>query len=220
MVRELVPTLLLLVGVVLVANPLWTFPHAGEASFTYRAERIEYAEGYLRAGGNLEKLDCYGSSSQEPGCLLWAQIAQQGPVTVNHSGIDRFNYGTRYVVVEEDPDGWNFYERVIERGDREVTLSLEPVAPAEILSNVSVEYDDLSEPGQEAIRTGNVTVWSDSLPDEGAVVQYQGDYYTIRYAGYRPPERSAGQARLFQGVLALAGLGVALSGQRRRLTWP
>ena len=216
MPRKLVPTLLLLVGVVLVANPLWAFPHAGEQGYTYEAQKIEYTDDYLRAGGELKRLDCYGSFEQEPGCVLWTQIAQQGPVTVNFSGMDHFNYGTRYIVVEEDPDHWNFYERVVEGSTSSVTLWLERVTPGEILANVSIEYDDLSEPGQEAIRTGSVTTRDDSLRGEGQVVRYEGDYYVLRYAGSQPPEWGTGQAQFLRGVLALVGLGLALHGQRRR----
>lgn len=129
MSRKLVPSLLLLVGVVLVANPLWAFPHAGEGGYTYEAQEIEYTDDYLRAGGDLKRLDCYGLHQQVPGCLLWAQVAQQGPVTVDYTGTDFFDYGTRYVVVEEDPDHWNFYERVVEGSTSSVTLRLER-APA------------------------------------------------------------------------------------------
>lgn len=216
MAQRLVPALLVLLGVVLVANPLWAFPHAGEQVYTYDAQRIEYTDDYLRAGGDLERLDCYGPGDQEPGCVLWTQVAQEGPMTVNVSGIDRFNYGTQYVVVEEDPESWNFYERVVERGDRNATLRLERVTPAEILANVSIGYDDLSEPGKSAIRTGSVSVRSESLPAQGQVVSYEGDYYALRYAGSQPPEWGSGQARFLHGAIALVGLAVALSGQRRR----
>lgn len=217
MLRESVPTLLILVGVVLAANPLWAFPHAGEPTYTYEAQKIEYTDDYLRAGGNLESVDCYGPGDQQPGCVLWTRVAQQGPMTVNFSGMDRFNYGSRYVVVEEDPDHWTFYERVVEGSTSSVTLRLEQMTPAEILANVSIGYDDLGEPGQEAVRTGSATVRSDSLRGEGQVVRYEGDYYAIRYAGNQPPTWGGGQAQFLRGVLALVGLAVALHGQRRRL---
>jgi hypothetical protein len=138
-------------------------------------------------------------------------------VTVNFSGMDRFDYGTRSVVVEEDPEGWNFYERVAEGSTSSVTIRLERVTPGGILANVSIGDDDLTESGQEAIRTGSVTVRSDSLRGEGQVVSYEGNYYAVRYAGSQPPEWGAGQATFLRGVLALVGVALALSGQRRRL---
>ena len=216
MLREWFPHLLIVLGIVLVANLLYTFPHAGELRYTYDAERIEYTDDYLRTGGEVDALDCYGI--QDPGCLLWTEVAQDGPMTVNTTDLDRFNYGTEYVVVEEAPNDWPFYRRIVESSDRNLTLRLERVTPAEILANVSIEYDDLSDPGQEAVRTGNVTIYEGSLPSEGQVVRFRGDYYLLHRSGIRAPEWESGQARFLRAVFALVGVGLALNGQRRRHT--
>lgn len=217
--------LLVLLGLVLVANPLYLFEHADETRYGYTVSEIEYTEGttgYIRAPTTIEGLDCYRVPSR--GCLFAEAIVQQGNgslrLDVGHRA--RYYDSTEFVAVESAPNGEPFYRREVDvsEGNRTapdtVTYSLEPVATQTVLRTVARNVSEVSEPVGELVRTGNLTLYDQTLR-EGVVVRDDGAYYVVTQRSRQSPDLSRDDAAFLHSAVAAVGLGVAVKGQRLRV---
>jgi hypothetical protein len=223
--RPHVGVLLVLLGVVLVANPLYLFEHAGETRYEYTTSEIEYTEGttgYVRAPTALDGVDCYRAQSRE--CLFAEAIVQRGNGSLRLDVDHRAHYYTPadFVVVESAPNGEPFYRREanVTEGygaDRDnVTYSLEPVATETLLREVARNVSEVNEPMAELVRTGNLTLYDQTL-QEGAVVTDDETYYVVTRQARESPDLSRDDAAFLHSAVAAFGLGLAVKGQRLRI---
>lgn len=207
----------LALALALVASPFWLFPHAGEATYVYEAEEVEYTEGvtgYLRADGGIDGLACYDYDDFDRQCLFAAHVAQNGPTVVNQTFLlaPEYRFDTEYVTVEDSGTGRPFYRWRINRTETDggdvyrMTYSLEAVGPGEILRNVSVPPSELSGKARRALDGATVRTHGDSLAGAGKVVRTNGTYYHLAERGYHRPDRSGLDGRVWQAVAFVVGL--------------
>jgi hypothetical protein len=208
----------LALSVALVTAPFWLLPHAGEASTTYTVERIEYepgVDGFLRAGGPVDGLDC-DSGELRRGCLFAQHVVDEGPVTVDVTGVGPTLRGQftspPYVVAHATPP---FYRRNVtpvdpgEASDRlRVRYALEPIGPETVLSDISVAERRLPRP-LRGLRDGETTtVHGKQLEAGGTVFRADGAYYLVRATDHDDADWERWHALLARGVLFLGGLGL------------
>ncbi|WP_132058534.1 hypothetical protein [Halorussus amylolyticus] len=216
MARDWSSLVLLVVGLVLVTSPFWLFadagedPHEGERVYAHEAAEIEYSEGvrgYIRADGEIERLDCQYYDSKA-GCLFAAHVAQHGPVVVN---VTDFYYpydsGAEYVVVGDSDSEKHFYRRVVERGEGTVSYSLEAVAPETLLADIAVNESDLSPKAARTLDGETVQTHGRPLPDAGEVVRSDDGYYLIYESGGWDADPNTFDAKFYRAVAFLVGLG-------------
>lgn len=215
--------LLVLLGAALVGNPLYLFERAGETKYVYEAGEIEYTEGttgHIRAPTTIVGLDCY--RERDHGCLLAELAAQQGPIRVNVSLVHRYP-SAEYVAVYTAPNGEPFYRRHLnvttERHHRwdTATYRLEPVSTETVLRNVARDVDEVPEPVQQMVATGNVTLYDRTLTEGTVVRDDDGTYYVVDQTVNQSPDLSADDARFLHAAVAVVGVLVALRGQRLRV---
>ncbi|WP_458205268.1 hypothetical protein [Haladaptatus sp. NG-SE-30] len=203
-------------AILLLANPFYLFPHAGDAAYRYEAEKIDYSRTYIRAHSQFAQVNCY--NGHEPGCLLAVKIAQHGPVTINTSGFRRYQTGAEYVALNDANDGpAPFYRRVVNRSDEQVTVRLEKIPPNTLLSQIALNESELSKPARKAMQGERVTVHGAPLPEADEVVRKDGDFYVVNRVGYTPPETNRTGETIVSGAAFLTGLALILPGSRWRV---
>jgi hypothetical protein len=215
--RDWSSLVVLAVGLVLVTSPFWlltdagTNPSRGETVHVYEAEEIEYQEGvrgYIRAPGDVERLDCYFRSREGPDCLFAAHVAQHGPVTVNTSEFRRYDLGAKYVAVSDSGSRKPFYRRVIERNDRNVTYSLEAVSAETVLADVAVNESELSPKARPTLDGETVETYGRPLHHAGEVVRSDGAYYLVHETGRWSADPNTFEAAFYRAVAFVVGLGL------------
>ncbi|WP_137287477.1 hypothetical protein [Halorussus salinisoli] len=201
----------LVVALALLTCPFWLFPHAGESTHVHTATEVTYENEprtYLRAQGELARLDCYDLGELDRGCLLAAYVAQNGPITVNSTAFGyRYETGTEYVVVEDDMTDAPFYRRVVNQTETRVTYSLERVTPETILRNTSVAESDVSQEARRTIDGDTVRTHDRPLDAAGQVVRSDGSYYVVESSRH-DPERSERSATVWRGIAFAVGLAM------------
>jgi hypothetical protein len=198
----------------LVTAPFRVLPHAGEASTTYRAERIEHEprlDGAIDAPEDVARLDC-DRDALSRSCLLARHVVDDGPVRVDVTHalpvdvthalpvdvthalpvVEGAFAGPRYVAVHASP---SCYERTVTLvggaggPDRvAVEYALEPVTPEAILENVSVAARELPRPIRGLHDGGTATVHGRTLDVAGTVVRADGDCHLVRVVDRDDPE--------------------------------
>jgi hypothetical protein len=204
----------LAVALLLVAAPFWVLPHAGEASTTYAAERLEYAPGGgIDADGPIRGLDCYADELTR-GCLFAERIVAEGPVTVRTTetvlSASSFE-DAPYVAVGTDPP---FRHRRVSAPanatDGRIRYALEPVGPGTVLREVSVDEAALP-PGLDGVLAGReVTVRGRTFDVDGLVVRSGGAYYRVHVVASSEPTWDGDHplVLLARGLPVAVGLGV------------
>jgi hypothetical protein len=208
---------LLVVGAVLVANPILVFPHATDPAFEYRAVELPSDGDRLpRAarGTDIAGIGCE-YSQQDWGCVFDEAIEANGSVRFVQNyptGVGRAaSAGERFVGIEGQ-----LHRRVVETDDETVTALLVPVSWGDVLENVSVERDDLSPRERRLLDERNLTThrpidWTDHRnPRGGIVVRSGGEYHLLwEVSGDRsPPDAEAEAAAMV--ILTARALGVVL----------
>ena len=170
---------LLLLGIVLVLNPLYLYPDGGGHERTYQVDTIENETMADMAISRSEKVvTCPGVRL----CATEELILQEGSVEYEghvQSFDDRF-------IQFEDP-GWYPIVKIGRQPylpkheyDGEVsTLTLEEVSYMEAVEYVSEPAEDRPAEVREAASTGSVTVHGEPIEDfeRYAIIEYDGDYY-------------------------------------------
>jgi hypothetical protein len=207
---------LTLLGLVLLATPVYAYPAGVTGQFIYDAERVDVSEPrepgltLVRAGNVVE---CPADRE----CGLEHRVHENGPVTLEDAreiGLD-----DRYRVVRFD-DGYYAPTATGEGdGDGSVTYGHEPLSEREALARAALETDTLGHASPAARRAvGHGTVVTDGpvpAATRNLVVSDDGAFYTVELRRY---DRN-GTAR-WDGIAArLAGFGggaLLLLGARRR----
>lgn len=170
-------TLLLIVGIGLLLNPVYFAPDTligGSTEITYGVEPIEedhVARHVVRTSG--QTLQC----DSERSCVLETEIAEQGSVEYNGTvqpDTDQFarwdplrDARNRYHLVAIDGE---FYIPAQESTDNSTVLTHEPVSTDEALGYLAVPTEYASTGVQTAIEQGSVTVIDTTIPE------FESDY--------------------------------------------
>ena len=218
---------LLVIGVVLVANPILVFPHTTDPAFEYRAVELQTDGDHIpRAarGTNIAGIGCV-YSQRDWGCVFDEAIDGNGSVRFRSEypvGVERAaSDGERFVGIAGQP-----HRRVVETDNETVTARLVPVSRDDVLENVSVDRDDLSPRERRLLEERNLTThrpidWTGQRNPRGAiVVQSNGTYHLLwEVSGDRhPPEV---KVWVIQTIRALGvGLGLLLFAVGMTLGYP
>lgn len=224
--------LLVLVGLSLVANPAWLYPHDDEALYTYERREIGVEDGNLTYHGldgtlfvgkysDLNALGCQLGDTDARACAFDEHLATHGPMSVSKQAAR-----SRVPEFAHLDDG--YYRRVRSRNESTVTYDVERVAPREFLEAVAVDLTELRAddlPGdlpleyRLAVTGGTTRSFEDTEDDElGRVFRHDGSYYTVVVTDQEirdPPFPLTGVTRRFLqliGVLAIIGAVVYAAG--------
>ncbi|WP_435349769.1 hypothetical protein [Haloarchaeobius sp. HRN-SO-5] len=207
---------LVVIGVLLLTNPFWLFPHEGEVQYTYDRSEILVEDGTLSYSGasetefaeenSLNAVGCqlrHGFTEQPRACAFDAYLVDHGPVA-----------DTRYYLHDIQPDfvriGDAYYRRTHTRNetaeDVHVMHDVERVTPRTVLAESALlnisdysrpvpDFDGWGDRGVEfrvAITGDAVTTFEDLGEDNlGNVYRQNDSYYTVvvtseRYADGGP----------------------------------
>ncbi len=225
---RLPPLALALVGVLLVANPVWLVPAADEPRYTYRAydvETTDFEDGnWTDVRRDPEVLDC-GVTEPPAACEPYIRATAGPTVTV---GEPRYEY-LYYAASEPDsPAVRERYYRVERTTVNDTTgMRVEPVPRERVRRTVATELRTLRDPDplQRAIETGGIAtdhqlaaVAAD--PDGRLLVIHDGSVFLVVATGVDRPEEGALLGGGFgtvvlRGTLATAGVAAAALAWRR-----
>jgi hypothetical protein len=208
--------LALLVGVALLANPVWLFPHADAPRHVYRAAPADPGDVHRD-----ETVLVCGAESSSP-CATERRAVTEGvavgydpaafddrPAFVYLEGRDRY-YGTsvRWIDGARTATGVPVrYESVRSRVARDGPSAFEP--PAD-----EVVADALAD---GVARSRTRVALAGFNPDGPVVVEREGKYLAVRRTGRvrAPPFVTVTQAWPLRVVLAAVGIGVLTATRRR-----
>lgn len=216
------PTLRIVVGVLLLASPLYVghLHLDGAAMYRYEATDVTYDDGIevdVHADGVDDEVACLRGNLPSRACSLeYAVLARGGNLTapVGWGGFvsEHSPQGYRYAYL----DGRFYAVRATGR-DGESVLSLNRTPAEEAMADVATPIGRTSPGVRRAIETGSVRTRGE-LDGADQLVSDGGDYYVVYRAAYR--SSGFGSPLLEDGLTALgfvAGLWLVLGGQRRRI---
>lgn len=201
-----------LLGIGLIFNPFYLYPSGGgEWETTYRVTSIENEMMAHQALGLSEEV--LGCPSDRP-CALEQRVLEDGAVEsdVPVYGDDPPWYS---VVVTEN----GTYVPVQGVEDNTTVLTLEEVTPMKAVERIAVPADERPETVQEAVETGSVTVYGESIEtfERNEVLEHDGEYYYQTGVQSSPHWTGDGGLSLARTLLFLVGSGLlAYSGWRFR----
>ncbi|AGB32584.1 hypothetical protein Natpe_2782 [Natrinema pellirubrum DSM 15624] len=226
--NKLKTSVLLLIGVGLLLNPIYLVPETLDGSETRVRYDIERVTNESTAKTVIHRSDqtlqC-GGDPVERACTLERRILEQGPIESDRP-MGRLNVSTerykrawsRYTLVSID-DG--FYVPDTRTEGNTTRLSLREVSPMDAVERIAVPSRRMPVAVREAAETGSVTVLDRRLPvfERHDPVVHDGDVY---YRTAREVQRPREPTQLV-GVrlLAFVGGGVCIAiawkrrGQRR-----
>lgn len=187
--------LLVGVGVPLLANPLWLFPHEGDVRYTYERTEIDVENGTLeyvgkdatgfRERNGLTPIACRFHDDERPrACAFDYHLVDHGPVVA----------GNQLPAVEPDFARLrgSYYRRIVEHSgsdeNRSLVHDVEPVAPRTILAESAVNLTGASTSTTEDLPlefrvaiTGEPRTTVEELDEEdlGRIFRRGGVYYTV-----------------------------------------
>jgi len=219
--------LLLVVGLLLLANPLWLFPHEGETRYTYERVDLRVENGTITYHGesilgfaeenSLTAVGCQPrDDDQLRACAFDHYLASQAPVTVATApaGVSRPEF------VELDGQ----YYRRIHRpsggdGSGSTTYDVEHVAPRRVLAESATDIPGESVSGSDylplefqiAVSGDTERSFVDLAEDDlGTIFVRNDEYYTVVATGDRVFDGGPDLLRydLPRYLLSLVGLAV------------
>jgi hypothetical protein len=168
--------LALVVGTVLVLNPLYITALHVDGGYHYRTAPATVEGGQLIIEGvddsvadGIANLGCADELEQTRACAMDRYIHENGPVSAPRS--DSYNLGNQeYVRVDGD-----YYQRVERERNGTVLLALERTSARETLEEIAVPRFALTWPGRILLFTGRVTT-TYPLEHDGYIVRSEEGY--------------------------------------------
>lgn len=185
--------LLVLVGLLLVTNTVWLFPHEDDLRYTYERKRIDVENGTLTYhgrsgtlfGGEYSDLNALGCQFADPdgrACAFDEYLVTHGPIATSKQ-----NASSRIPEFVRLESG--YYRRIHRHNESTSTYDVERVTPREFLEAVAVNLTGVR-PGdldegypldvRLAVEGGTTTSFDDIEDDElGRIYRRGGRYYTV-----------------------------------------
>lgn len=229
---------LAVVGLLLVANHVWLFPHDSDVRYTYERSRIGVENGTLTYHGSsgsfseyndLNAVGCQFTDADERACVLDSYLVTHGPLTMREPKSD--HVGPDFIQLDD-----GYYRRVHRLSDEStperlenVTWDVERVTPRDLLAAISANFSgirpgDLPESAslehRLAIRGGTTTSFEDPEDDDLGNVYYRnGTYYTVVVTDRTLHNPLPGSVRGLLTLLGAFALLAATVRASRRLEW-
>lgn len=191
--RRKLALLVVLVGVLLLTNPIWLFPNEGDARYTYERSAIEIENGSLeyvgadvsgfRERNALTPIACQSHEDEQPrACAFDYHLVDHGPITAGNQ------------VSHVEPDfarlRGDYYRRIVNHSDNDenhLIHDVEQVSPQTILAESAVNVtglstSDLGVPLEwEIAITGETRTTVEELDEDdlGRIFLKDGSYYTV-----------------------------------------
>lgn len=168
----------LLLGVALLANPLYLYPDgvSSETTYTYEASTVDSLPHTTHTDYHFKS--CEWNPLQSAECAVVNDMARGDPVELRldpDRGVDSEFWSFDYVRA----DG-RYFEPNATLDGRELTLSLDPVSAETVKRNLSRDFDEVPHHAQEAVRNGTSTVTEDDVYEARThYVRYEGRYYVV-----------------------------------------
>lgn len=230
--RTSVAVALVVVGFLLLTNPLWLFPHEGDTRYTYDRSEIavengtlEYAEtGVLDFAeeNSLNRIECQRYDDEQPrACAFDHYLATHPPVTAPET----LRGSIRPDFVEIDG---SYYRRIHRQNDsreedRTVVHDVERVQPETVLAESAIDVPDSTSQRpddlwleQRIAITGETETSFEDLDEDGLgrIYRQDGTYYTVVVTGEQHVSHGIDFLRyeVPRYGLALLGLFLAIAG--------
>lgn len=213
-----------IVGLVLVTNPLWLFPNAGESTYTYERSEVTVENGTLTYDGldhpefhhpnDLQAVGCQDHDlGSERACAFDQHLVDNPPVTVTRRL--RVGYSQPdFVELEGD-----YYRRVHRRNGSNVTHDVTSVPPRSVLREAATDVSDYPDPERDEVPveyyvavTGETVTAQERLDREdlGKLYRQNGTYYTVVATDTGSHQPLPGFTRYEQLRIGLGAIGVLL----------
>lgn len=237
--------LVLVVGLVLITNHMWLFPHANDMTHTYERTTIEITNGtfsyhneadyasheayaVLHDFNDLNDVKCQDGDDRSRRCGIDLYLLTHGPI---HVPMDTYS-GTRPEFVRLEN---GYYRRIHRKNESISTYDVKRVPPRELLAtvaeNITGHHPDNPKAADSihglsdslAARGGTVT--SVIGPEDtalGSVYLRNGTYYTVIVTDYSNRDLGFSLADWGGALLWLAGIIAVVYGMAQLaagLTW-
>lgn len=214
-------TLLLGVGILLLAAPLYVGPmlHLDDSgTYQYTSHTVEFTNEGVNGSEIVGTIDPQVACLRRPAgriCTFENIVhSQNGIRFAKHKPVAR---AERYDYAYVDGD---FHRPTRDRRNGTYYLTLEQVSRTEALLEVSTRYEDASKPIQKAIQSDSVTTHS-RLEGANELVRYNGNYYVVDLQSTAESWPSPFLGSLVETGLVvigfITGLVLVLKGQRARI---
>ena len=218
---------LLVAGLLLLANPIWLFPHEGETRYTYERTDLRVENGTITYHGDsilgfaeensLTAVGCQPRDDDQPrACAFDRHLAARGPVTLSSAAPGT----TEPTFVELDGQYYRRLHRPAgEDGTGPVTYDVERVPPRRVLADSAIDIPGESVSGSDHLPLEfRIAVSGDTersfvdldADDLGTIFVRNDEYYTVVATGDRVFDGGPDLLRyeLPRYLLALVGLAV------------
>lgn len=192
--RRTIALLVVLVGVLLLTNPIWLFPHEGDRRYTYERSAIEIEHGSLEYAGAdvsgfwernaLTPIACQFHEDEQPrACAFDYHLVDHGPITAGN------------LLPHVEPDfarlRGDYYRRIVNQSVTDENLNIhdvEQVSPRTVLAESAVNVtgistsEDIVVPLEwEIAITGETRSTFEELEEDelGRIFLKNGSYYTV-----------------------------------------
>ncbi|MFC7204932.1 hypothetical protein ACFQJC_15550 [Haloferax namakaokahaiae] len=169
---------LLLLGVTLLANPLYLYPEdvSYETTYTYEASAVDYLPNTARTFYHFKS--CGWNPLQSAECAVINDMARGDSVELRldpDRGVDSEFWSFDYVRA----DG-RYFEPNATLDGRTLTLSLTPVSEATVKRALSEDFDETPPYIREAVRNGSSTISEEDVYEADThYVEHDGTYYKV-----------------------------------------
>lgn len=211
-------TLLLLVGIGLLLNPIYLAPGNLDGSGTEYTYEVAPVTNESVAESTVWRAEQTLRCGTERACALEETIAEEGALeydgtiqTETRAGIWRWDPHSiawnRYRLVTMDGD---FYVPEQESTENGTLLTHEPVSTWEALEHIAVPSDRATLAVRTAVETGSVTVYDRPVPEfeRNDPIEHDGEIYTVtgRASTWGGDEIVFGRILLFLGGAVAVGV--------------
>lgn len=216
--------LLIVVGVVLLLNPLYiSMLHLDQPNwYRYEASQVTFEDDHVNASFDATSIDsdvaCLSHNYRT--CLLERYVLQNGGVNYSSQLAAGPGTGYRYAYIDGE-----FYQVQPQGLGGNGTLSLEHLNREKALRDIATPVERTTPAIRKVVQTGNVTRHH-TLPGAGELIREGNTYYVVYKAAYhvsqgRTYDQKKRTGQLIQAGLMIGGFAVGLwlvlRGQRERV---
>ncbi|WP_124192584.1 hypothetical protein [Natrarchaeobius oligotrophus] len=190
--RDTKATILLLVGIGLLLNPVYFSPHSLDGTGTEITYEVAPVENETIAGSVVRFSDRTLRCGNERSCVLEEKIMEEGEMehnrTIKTGSEDQLGFYSnsweKYSVISFEGD---FYLPSEESTNQGTVLTHEQVTTAEALNHISVSSNQTSVEVKEAVDTGSVTLIDKRIPEfeRQVPIEHEGEVYYVSRISHR-----------------------------------
>lgn len=185
--------LLAVVGLLLLSNPVWLYPSAGQTTYTYERSEVTVENGSITYDGSddprfffdndLRAVGCQPTDREgDRACAFDEHLVDHPSVTVSRQLITAYS-SPDYVEIDGD-----YYRRIQRSNGSSRTHDVTPVSPRTVLRASAVDVSDDPDPDRDddpieyyVAVSGETVTAAERLErrDVGRLYRQNGTYYTV-----------------------------------------